>query len=169
MAQQRTNYLQATCHIALFIFLYLLTYTELLPLKIGNAAPMLLIPAVVTISFYYGEWRGFLCGLITGIFADASASQMLTFNTFLLMFIGLASGLLITYYLNKNIYTISVLSLCSCVFYYIIKWIGLYLIWGSPESSDYLLFHALPSAVYSAIFIIPLYFWGLAISKIDYK
>ncbi len=169
MAQQRTNYLQTACYIGIFILLYLLTYTELFPLKIGNASPMPLIPAVVTVAFFYGEWRGFLCGLVTGLFADACASQMLSFNTFLLLFIGLAAGLLITHYLNKNIYSIAVLSLCSCIIYYVVKWIALYLISGSAQSSDYLLFYALPSAVYSALFIFPLYLLGRAIIKIDYK
>ncbi len=168
MTNQKNHYLHIVCYVVLFALIFLINYTELLPLRIANASPMLLVPAVVTVGFYYGEWRGFWGGLIVGIFADAVSAQAAGFNTFLLMAIGFVAGLLVTHVLNRNFFSAGVLSLCACLIYFGAKWLIEYLFIGSSDTANYLLFYAAPSAVYSALFIIPFYYLGILISKIKY-
>ena len=168
MTNQKNHYLHIVLYVIFFALLFLINYTEILPLRIANASTMPLVAAVVTVAFYYGEWLGFWSGLITGIFADAVSSQLTGFNTILLMLIGLIAGLLMTYILNKNIYAAGVLSLSANILYFGAKWLVEYLFLGSNDAADYLLFYAAPSAVYSALFIIPFYFFGILVSKIKY-
>ncbi len=168
MTNQKNHYLHIVLYVIFFALLFLINYTEILPLRIANASPMPLVAAVVTVAFYYGEWLGFWSGLIAGIFADAVSSQLTGFNTILLMLIGLIAGLLMTYILNKNIYAAGVLSLSANILYFGAKWLVEYLFLGSNDAADYLLFYAAPSAVYSALFIIPFYFFGILVSKIKY-
>lgn len=168
MTNQKNHYLHTVLYVVFFLILFLINYTEILPLRISNASPMLLVPGVVTVALYYGEWRGFWCGLIIGIFADSVSAQFAGFNTFLFLIIGLTAGLFVTHMLNRNIYTAAVLSLCASVFYFGAKWLVEYLFIGSNDAANYLLFYAAPSAVYSALFIIPFYYLGILISKIKY-
>ena len=168
MTNQKNHYLHIICYVVFFILLFLINYNELFSLKIANASPMLLVPAVITVSFYYGEWRGFFAGLISGIFIDGVASNVTGFNTILLMLIGLISGLVITHLFNRNIYSACVLSLAASVIYFGAKWLIEYLFIGSADAANYLLFYAAPSAVYTALFIIPFYYVGILINKIKY-
>ena len=168
MTNQKNQYLHTVLYVVFFTILFLISYTEILPLRIMNASPMPLIAAVVTVAFYYGEWLGFWSGLLVGIFTDAVSSQFTGFNTILLLLIGLVSGLLMTYILNRNIYAAGVLSLCANILYFGAKWLVDYLFLGSSDAANYLLFYAAPSAVYSALFIIPFYYFGILVKKIKY-
>ncbi len=162
------RYLQTVCYVALFFLFYLITYTGLFPLKIGNAAPAPLIPLTVCVAFFFDEWKGFIAGVITGIAMDAVASEAVCFNTFIMLIIGLACGLLVTHYLNRNVYTIGVLSITSSLIYFGARWL-LQSHSSAASAANSLLFYALPSAVYSALFIIPFYFLGLLINRIGTK
>lgn len=144
----------------MFIIMYFLTYTEILPIKIGNAAPMPIIAAVVAVAFFYGEWVGFTVGLIAGVFIDGVASHSVCFNMIILMAIGLAVGIVVNKYLNKNIYSAVLLSLMACGVYFFAHWLIFYVFEGHANASRYLLLYCLPSAVYSALFIFPAYLPG---------
>ena len=162
---RRSNPLQAVCYIALFLLLYLITYSDLVNLRIGNAMPLPLIAPVIAVGYFYGEWIGFTAGVLCGIFVDAVSSGVTCFNTLILLFIGCATGVLIKYYLNKNILTILTMSLVFCLLYFALKWL-IVVPSGSSSGFGYFLFYALPSAIYSAAFIIPCYYLGLLIKKI---
>ena len=163
------RYLQTACYVALFFLFYLITYTHLFPLRIGNATPAPLVSLTVCVAFFFDEWKGFIAGVITGIAMDAVASETLCFNTFIMLIIGLVCGLLVTHYLNRNIYTIGVLSVGSSLLYFGARWLILQSHSSASAAANSLLFYALPSAVYSALFIIPFYFLGLLINKIGNK
>ncbi len=166
MKNNRTNSLNCgVWYTLLFLLLYLVTYTEILSLRIGNATPIPLIAATVVVAFYHGTWVGFTAGLLTGIFMDAVASGTVCFNTIIMMIIGCVAGALTTYMMNKNIFSVGILSIGSCLLYFICRWLFFYFITGNTEAHIYLIIHAIPSAIYSALFIIPLFFIGKLISE----
>lgn len=170
MMKNTKNYsLQTACYVVLFFLLYLLSTTELLPLKIGNASPLPLIPAVTMIAFVFGVWPGFWAGILCGIALDAVLAPASCFNTLTLLIIGGVAGYVTDRYLNKNIYTLAVLSVLSAAAYFSAKWFVLYFLASSADALEYLLFYALPSGIYSAVFILPIYGIHLLISKINYK
>lgn len=166
MAVKRKNgSLQALCFVGLFFLFFLITYTDILDISIANASPMPLIPLIVTVGFYYGEWLGFSAGIICGIFVDAVTPHSVCFNTIFLLLVGCLTGALVKHLLNKNVFSAAVISLVSCILYFILKLIFCIKI-ARGETYTYLLLYALPSAVYSAIFLVPFFYLGRLIKKI---
>ena len=166
MNKQNSRYLQGVCFIGLFILIHILTFSPFFSLSIINAVPIMSIAAVITVSFYYGEWMGFTAGLIYGVFADAVTSGSFCFNAVCLLLIGLLSGVALKKYLNRNIFSALALSAAASGVYFLA--LGLIFTFRSNalQGFEYLLLHCLPSAVYSALFIIPFYFIGKVIKKI---
>ncbi|MBQ6816506.1 MAG: hypothetical protein IJP26_04675 [Clostridia bacterium] len=159
MNNKTKTFWPATAYVIMFIIMYFLTYTSVLPLKIGNSAPMPLIAGVVAVAFFYGEWLGFTAGLITGIFADAVAANTVCFNMVTLMLIGVAVGLLVNKYLNKNIYSALLLAAVSAMAYFFVHWLIFNAASGGNVITHFLLYY-FPSAIYSALFIFPAYLPG---------
>ncbi len=166
MNRQNSGYIKLACYIAVFILIHLLTYNPFFTLKIGNAVPVMTLAATVSVAFYFGEWWGFTAGILSGIFADAVTNGSYCFNAVILLLVGLLSGVLLRKYLNRNIFSAVALSGISSGIYFFLK--GLFFIgdYGALQGAEYLLLHSLPSAVYSALFIIPFYFLGKLIKKI---
>lgn len=163
--KERKHPLQLILFILLFALLYSLTYTDILSINIYNAAPMPLIAFIITVGFYYGEWAGFISGVIAGVFVDAVTPHSICFNTIFLLLIGAVTGALIRRILNQNIFSALMLSAIANAVYFAAEFI--FCIKTFPgETVSYLLFYALPSAVYSAVFILPCYYLGLLIKKI---
>lgn len=162
---RRTVTLQGVCYTALFVLLFFLTYTPVSFLRIGNASPFVFVAAVVCVAFYYDARLAFWAGLISGVFCDAVASQPSAFNALALCIIGFASGILVQYYINKNIFSALALSGLASAVYFFADWFVSF-VKGVPDNFELLLFYALPSAVYSALFIIPFYFLGKLINRI---
>ena len=147
-------------YILLFAVFYLLTYTELFPLTIGNATPQLLISATVAVGFFYGEWAGFTAGMIAGIFADAVAADTVCFNMIVLMLIGLSVGLAVNHYVNKNIFSALLLSFAASTVYFVLHWLVFFVATGFIGKLQFFLYHSLPSLVYSSLFILIAYLPG---------
>ncbi len=166
MNKQNSSYLQGVCFIGLFILIHMLTYSPLFSLSIANAVPIMSIAAVITVAFYYGEWLGFTAGVIYGIFADAVSSGSYCFNAISLLLIGLLSGVALRKILNHNIFSAITLSTISSGLYFFVHGLIFTFRESALEGFEYLLLHCLPSAIYSALFIIPFYFLGKLIKKI---
>lgn len=157
---KNTMYRGAAVYTAMFLLFFAFTYTELFPLKIVNAAPMLLVPLTVAIGFFYGEWAGFAAGMVMGILADAVAADTVCFNMIVLMLIGLATGILVNHYINKNIFSALMLSFAAAIIYFLFNWLIFFVAVGFAGKIQYFLYHSIPSAVYTTLFILPAYLPG---------
>ncbi|MBQ0084295.1 MAG: hypothetical protein KBS52_05980 [Clostridiales bacterium] len=163
--KKKSNPLQALCFVGLFFIFFIITYTDIININIANASPFPLIALIVTVGFYYGEWVGFIAGTVCGIFADAFTPHSVCFNTLFLLFLGCATGALVKYIFNRNIFSASVITAVACVLYFVLELIFCITL-TEGETYTYLLLYALPSAVYSAVFIIPFFYLGKLIKKI---
>ena len=143
----------------------ILHYSNLFSLKIGNASPVIIIPFLIIVSFYSGMWRGVFFAFIYGIYMDAVAADTLCFNTLVLGFIICICGILITYFFNRYISSVLLLSLCASVAYFGLKWLFLFLFAGIEHNLDYLFYYAFPSAIYTAIFALPFYYIAKFLNK----
>lgn len=159
----------AVYYAVVLILFYAATYSGIFNFNIGNALPVPLLAAIVAVAFFYGPQKGFILGLITGIAADAVAANTVCFNTFCFAVLGLAAGLAVTYYFNSNLPSALLLSFVCSAVYYTAKWLIFFLIPQSGEPAKYLIFHALPSAIYTSLFIIPLFFIQKFIQKRNNK
>lgn len=143
----------------------ILHYNNLFTLKIGNASPVIIIPFLIIVSFYSGMWRGVAFAFAYGIYMDAVAADTLCFNTLVLGLTICVCGVLITYFFNRNISSVLLLSICASVFYFLLKWLFLFVFAGVEHNLDYLFYYAFPSAIYTALFIIPFYYVAKLLNK----
>ena len=143
----------------LLLILFLIQYNATFNLNISSATPMLPLAFLVAMCMFCSEIRGALTGLVVGIFIDAVANTPQGFNAIMFCFLGLCSVLIVKHFFNNNI--LSALTLCGLctLFYFIIRWILTYAFYISfTENLKYVIGTAVPSGIYTAIFVIPFYY-----------
>ncbi len=147
------------------LLLYLLDSTGIMTLKIGTAHPVLLIPFLVAVAMAAREWVGLCFGAWIGVLLDITGAECYFFNFLILLFLGCACGLMCSYLVNDNIYSAMLLSFGISIFYFAAKWLLFFVIGGKADAFKYLISYSLPSAAYTALFIIPFYYLVKFISK----
>lgn len=146
-------------NIILFAVIILFHTADIVDISIGNATPLLLLPLLTAFSIFASPSKSVLAGFIAGACLDAVSGATYCFNTLCFMLIALAVCLAANNLFNKNIRAAIVLSLLSASSYFVLLWLFYHAIGrGVKDSLGYLLGFAFPSAVYSAIFIIPLFY-----------
>lgn len=155
-------------NILIFSFIILLYYTDSAGIKISTASALLILPVLTAFSLFHSPLASGLTGVIVGIFMDACAPSSYCFNATVLMLIAVFVAVASNTLFNKNIPSAAVLSLITSVFYFVYQWIVFHAAVESLNNSlIYLLNYALPSAVFSAIFIFPFYFLYKKFHKIS--
>lgn len=152
-------------NLGIILFLVILRYSGVFVLKIGEIAPIIVLPLIVAISIFFGELSGFAAGLFAGILMDTQVTGSSCFNLFALMLLGLVSGLCSTYLLNKNLKSALCLSFGTAFLYFLFRYLVLFAFKGTVFGFDYFIFNLLPSAIYTSIFIIPCYYLEKFLSK----
>lgn len=158
MKKNRGRYLAFLINFILIICLFVLRYSGLATLAIGHAVPITLLPLVVAVSLFYGEWYGAAAGLFAGALMDTSMSGSSCFNTLAIMLLGLLCGVLSSYYMNKNIRSAACLSLGAAFLYLLTRQTFFYSFKGITVGAEYYSSYFIPTVIYTAIFIIPFYF-----------
>ena len=128
-----------------------------LTLKIGNAYPLLLLPAVMVVAALLREWTGFVTGLICGIALDTFQSGSACFNTLAFIVIGAGFGLVFRFLLNRNIKSMILAGLVGSFLFFVIRWFFLTLLAGDESAIKILFKYEIPSAIYTALFVIPFF------------
>ena len=158
-----TIFLQLTI-LAIFAIFH---YGDFFSVRIANANPIPAISFIIAVSFFSGMWRGITMAFLYGMFMDTVASGTVCFNTLTLTLVVLVCGVLITYFFNRNVSAIIVLGFIGSAGYFILKWFFLFLLRGVAGQEYYLFSFAIPSAIYTTIFIIPFYYIGKHLEKIS--
>lgn len=158
MKNSSKQFLSFIINACLIVFLYILRYSGLMTLKIGQAVPITLIPFVVAVAIFYGEWWGATSGFFAGALMDGSMSGSSCFNTLTVMLIGLISGVLASYFMNKNIRSAACLSLGTAFAYLFTRMLFFYSFRGISTGADYYSLYFIPTVFYTALFIVPFYF-----------
>lgn len=144
--------------LGLFMLLILiLQHLSAFSLKIGNAYPQLMLSVIVVISCLLGEWTGFWYALGAGLSLDTLAGRGTLFNTLVLVVIAVVAGLFYRYLFNKNLKAVFLGGFCFSLFYHLLKWLFLYVLRGESNVLPLLLRYFLPSAVYTALLVVPFY------------
>ncbi len=139
--------------------LFVIQRIEAFNLKVGNAFPVLLLPAVVIIACFLREWCGFIAGLICGIALDTVTNGTQYFNTITLMLLGAIVGLTFNFFLNRNIKAVIIVSLLVSLIFFLLKWTFLDLFAGDTSAVDLLFKYHLPSAIYTSLYAIPFFYF----------
>jgi rod shape-determining protein MreD len=146
-----------TPEIIISAFVFLFHYTGLIDITIKGASPIILLPITVAVAMFYGELTGLLFGLCCGFAMDAVAASTSVFNTLAFMFIGFIAGLLAKRIFNRNLPAAITRTLIIEIGYFGTKWLMNAIIPDVQGKVHYLLWNLTPCAVYTLIFIIPLY------------
>lgn len=146
-------------NILIFFTSMLFYYTGILPLTIKGITPLLILPILTAFSIFNSPVVSAVTGLLCGVFMDANALDSYCFNAIALVIIGAFVAVSSNNLFNKNIFSAMVLSLITSVLYFVLQWA----VFETnnitiKDSLIYLLKYALPTAVYSAVFIIPFYY-----------
>jgi rod shape-determining protein MreD len=136
--------------------LLLIQSTGIATLQIGTASTLLMLPASVLAGYYFKEFAGALFGFISGILLDVYSSTTY-FNTIALAICAFVCGLIMSRLFNGNITAVCVLNACASIIYFFVKWVVLYA-FTDPEPMYILLNFSLPSAIYTAVCGVIMYF-----------
>lgn len=158
MDKRKKRFVITYVNIVMVFLLFILRASGLLTLQIGSISPILLLPLVVSVSMFFGEWYGASVGFLSGLLMDSLSLGSSLFNTFCIMLIGLLCGIAANFYLNKNIKSALALSSAASFGYYLAKFLFLYVFKSGAAEGQLFAEFLLPSVIYTAIFIIPFYF-----------
>ncbi len=158
MNKNKKRFINAYLNLFLILSLFMLRTSGLLTLNIGQISPIILLPLVVAISMFFGEWYGAAAGFLVGLLMDTTTLGSSIFNTICIMLIGLVCGVAANFYLNKNIKSALALSSCASFCYYLLKFLFLYVLAQNKVDGQLFANYLLPSVFYTALFIIPFYF-----------
>ncbi len=145
--------------ILIFFLSILFFYTDSLNISIKGISPLLILPILTAYSLFHSPLRCALVGLACGILMDSNMIGSFCFNAIALLCIGVFVSVSSNTLFNKNIQSATVLSLITSSLYYIFQWIFFHTANVSiSDNFSYLLNHAFPSAIFTAVFIFPFYY-----------
>jgi rod shape-determining protein MreD len=157
--------------IVLFVLEILLLFfigdTEGVLPSIAGARPSLLVGAAVSVALSgYKELPAMSFGIFCGLLMDFSRGGPYGFYAILLAILCYFSAALVQNLFQKNLLTAVVLSLLAVVVVFSLQWVFFYLLPGYSQPIYALLHHALPSAVYTFLACIPIYFLTRGLSAL---
>lgn len=159
--------LTALATFLLFSVVYLLHTSPYINLSISTATPMLFLPLITAIAIFSTFWGGVCAGLAAGVLLDSVSTSFHCFNTIIFLVIAVSVWLLANNLFNKNIGAAFTLALISAALYKLLWWLfNYFFVLDIKESFALLLQYALPSAFYSAVFIVPLFYIYRWLNKI---
>lgn len=140
-----------------FILLYIIE--DCIFPRILGTVPSLLIPFVIAAGILEGPYMGAGFGIAAGLLIDHGANHF-GFAAMLLLVIGAAAGLLISYF-RVSVITAIVFTAAGGLFYFTVRWFFLYFLWyGSGEYVP-----ALMGAFFASVLQIPVYYLVKKLSK----
>ncbi len=165
----KRNYLAALFNILIAAMIFLVHYTPTIDISFFNISPMTLLPFVVAFSMHYEELSATIGCTVIGIFADSILSGSSCFHTILFFILGFAISLMLKYLLNNNLKCAIMLCFLASVLYFVLRWVFFHAFTGMENSIEYLLQSALPSVLYTTVFIIPFYYLERVIYRFKMK
>lgn len=148
-----------TLNFIIFAIILLFDTIGAIDISIKSASPLLCLPLLCGYAIFASVQGGAFAGFIIGAMLDGTASGSYCFNTVCFMLLGVFVSLAANNLFNKNIRAAVALSLITAAIYFTARWLCFMAFGVSIRNSlTYLLNFALPSAVYSAIFIFPFFY-----------
>lgn len=157
MNKKRKLFTQIFVNTLLLLMLFFMHYGRI-TLAVGKAIPVILIPLSLSVAICYNENAGLIMSLATGALMDSASAESSLFNTLFLVIGCTVCSVLSSRVLNRNIKAAACLSFGLSFGYFFAKYLIFFSFSGIAATSDYFITYLIPSAVYTALWIIPLYF-----------
>jgi rod shape-determining protein MreD len=158
MEIKRKRFISAFINGLLIFAVFILRYSGLATLKIGEATPILLIPLILSITIFYSDNIAFVSAILAGLLMDSCAANTSLYNTVFFTVAAAICSVLSNHVLNRNLKAAACLSVGLSFGYFILYYLIFFIFAGKPVDYDYFILHLIPSAVYTSVWIIPFYF-----------
>ncbi|MBQ8202686.1 MAG: rod shape-determining protein MreD [Clostridia bacterium] len=150
----------------IFVILAFAHNTGFRPFSIGSANPFSVFALLIAFSMFATEWSSCFTGLFLGIFMDSASANGSIFYTAVFFLAALFVSVTSRYFFNNNIRAAIVICLICSLLLFGTRWLIFYAFNMSVnDSMSFLLRSALPSAVYTTVFIIPFYYFERLLFK----
>ncbi len=154
---KRKRFICAFINSLLILLCFILRFSGA-TLALGDAVPMILIPLVLSVAIFCSDNAALAAGFFAGVLMDSSSSETLIFNTLFFTLGAFACNLLSSRYLNRNLKSALCLSAGMSFGYYILKYLIYFVFSSVTAQHSYFSSYLIPSAIYTALWIIPFYF-----------
>jgi len=146
-------------NILIFSAVLLFDTADFIDISIKNATPLLTLPLLCGFAIFASVSHSAAVGFIIGAVLDSTASDSYCFNTICFLLLGVFVCLSSNNLFNKNIRASTALAVIISVIYFTARWLCFMAFGvGMQNSLLYLLSYALPSAIYSAVFVFPFFY-----------
>lgn len=125
---------------------------------ISNARPSPLLLFAVCVAFFEGPQMGAIIGVAAGLLWDLYAFRLFGLNAFILLFITVAVGLLVQWYLRANFISGMLVCVGGVLVHTLLEWLLCYALFLHEEAGAVLWKVYLPNALYTVL-IAPLMYW----------
>lgn len=156
MNKFRKNILKHACYFIIIVVVFVAQTTPQF-LEVFGIKPFLLLPVVVSLAMFEGEFVGGIYGVIAGLLLDYSTTTYFGFNAMIFMVGCVLVGLLIIHLMQRNYFNSIVF--CSSILLVrgILELFFLHIIWGNTGVLILFFGNMVPTALYSICFA-PLFF-----------
>lgn len=134
--------------------------------SVGGARLILLAPLTVVIAMNERSLPALFLGLFAGILWDSASVTVDGFYAVLLASIGFGCCVLVILKLRNNIYSCLLLSFLSLLTVVTVYWLVFYVIKGYGSDFYVYMKYYFASAVYSMIFVLPVYYLVKAVVRV---
>lgn len=159
MTDRKKIFILTAINFAFFAIFILLHYNGVLNIKIFNANPFIPLALLVAVSMFSSQLTAAMTGLYVGVFLDSVAATPQGFHAILFLLLGLGISLTAHYLFNNNVFSAVALCVIASTVYFVLRWIFcLSFNLEFTQSLNYIMRYALPSVIYTAVFVIPFYY-----------
>lgn len=137
--------------------LYILQTTPRL-FSIYGVKPILVVPAAVCMAMFDGEMVGGIMGGLAGLLCDLGSFTIFGFNGIIVLACCATIGLLTIYLTQLRLMNALLLGFGTLLIRGVLEYFFYFQIWNLDGRSQIFFASTLPTVLYSAITIIPLYF-----------
>lgn len=151
--KKRALYIRRIAFVIAILIIALIQNTpKLFPTILGFRA-FLLIPLVICIAMFEKDLAAALMGALAGALWDITSATGDGFNALILMLLGAATSLLISYIMRNNLATALLLGGMAIAIYILLHWFFFVICSGAEGGFVTLFTFYLPSLIYSFIFV----------------
>ncbi|MDL2233669.1 hypothetical protein LJC63_08865 [Ruminococcaceae bacterium OttesenSCG-928-L11] len=156
--------LKHTVYGLLFLIFYIL---QSVPgfLTVMGVKPVWVLPAAIILAMFEGEFLGGIYGALAGLLCDIGGFLLFGFNGFLTCLYCVGVGLVIIYLLRCNLLGGILLTLIFMVLRGSLEFLFEFGMWGYDGVWKIYLAHTLPTALYSTVLAIPLFYLFRGLSR----
>lgn len=150
-------------HTLILLLLFVLQGMVFSRLRIVGIAPLILPVSVVGVALFEGPTWGGGFGIAAGLLSDLSSTDTLVFFTVLMLIFGIFIGLMGEYVLARGFPSFLICSVLALLITAFLQMFGFLVFAGVPAVA--LIQVALGQSLYSAVFILPIYYLSRILSR----